>query len=75
MVILVNFTKYLVAKDFLDDIKSQVKIQILEILKIKKKGCWSGSGPHGNFWTKSLTTFDFLSKPKNIAFSTLKLYF
>ena len=37
MVILVNFTKYLVAKDFLDDIKSQVKIQILETLKIKKK--------------------------------------
>ena len=37
--------------------------------------CWSGSGPHENFWTKSLITFDFLSKQKNIAFSTLYPYF
>ena len=34
-----------------------------------------GSGPHGKFWTKSLTTFDFLSKPKTRAYFTLKPYF
>ena len=40
------------------------EIQVL----VGKRSTW-------NFWTKSLTTFDFLSKPTNIAFSTLYPYF
>ena len=54
---------------------SKSKIGALKEALKKKSRCWSGSGPHDNFLTKSLTTFDFLSKPKNISFSTLYPYF
>ena len=43
--------------------------------KNKNDWRWLGSGPHENSLAKSLTTFDFVSKPKNITFSTLYPYF